>query len=362
MSDTSETGSLWLQPARTEAGKFLNPVLTTVGELKVIFRVLPLWLANHEQRKPVTPPGPFHTDVTIYRRAPGSGLRVTWFGHSAMLVEIDGLRILIDPVWEERASPQQWFGPKRFFAPTLRLEELPPLDAVLLSHDHYDHLGETTIRALAKLPCTQGATWVMPLGVGALLQAWCVPEARIVELNWMQTVEIKAAEGRDVVEITAVPARHFSGRSLFNRFTTLWGSFALKGPAHAVYYGADTGWWDGFRAIAERFGPFDMTMLEIGAYNELWKDIHLGPDNAMRAFQEMGGGGLLMPIHWGLFDLALHGWKQPIERLGELAAEQGVALWSPEPGRPTEVVKGEAVQSAWWHKDAVAGDGYKKGT
>ena len=135
---------------------------------------------------------------------------------------------------------------------------------------------------------------------------------------------------------------------MFNRFGTLWSSFALKGPGHNVYYGADSGWWPGFAEIGAEYGPFDLTMLEIGAYNELWKDIHMGPEGAARAFEDMGGKGLLMPIHWGLFDLALHGWRQPIEEMLQIAEEKGIALWFPTPGMPTEIVKGEEHRAEWW--------------
>lgn len=133
-----------------------------------------------------------------------------------------------------------------------------------------------------------------------------------------------------------------------NRFETLWSAFVLKGREHNVYFGADSGWWEGFADIGATYGPFDLTMLEIGAFHELWADIHMGPDGAARAFAAIGGQGLMMPIHWGLFDLALHGWKQPIQRMLELAAEKQILLWSPEPGRPTEVVQGTEVRSDWW--------------
>jgi L-ascorbate metabolism protein UlaG (beta-lactamase superfamily) len=147
------------------------------------------------------------------------------------------------------------------------------------------------------------------------------------------------------VTVTALPARHFSGRSLFNRFETLWASFALTGPKNRVYYSADSGEWPGFRDIGERFGPFDLTMLEIGAYDPLWAEIHMGPEGAVRSFRALGGHGLLMPVHWGLFDLALHPWRQPIE---SIVAIQGLKLWSPTPGIPTEVVGGEELRSNWW--------------
>ena len=311
---------------------------------------MPLYIKNHEQRTPLIQPGPFRTDVEVFRTAPAHGLRVTWFGHSGMLLEIDGLRVLIDPVWEERASPRQWFGPKRFFPPTVALEALPAVDAVLISHDHYDHMGEMTIRQLATLPCAANARWVTALAVGALLEEWGVRPECIVELDWMDCSTIRSTDGAEL-QLTSVPSRHFSGRSLFHRFETLWGSYVLRGSEHTVYFGADTGWWEGFAEIASAFGPFDLTMLEIGAYNELWKEIHLGPDNALRAFDAMGRSGLMMPIHWGLFDLALHGWKQPIERLLQIAEKAEVPLWSPQPGRPTDLVRGEALVDLWWQKN-----------
>jgi L-ascorbate metabolism protein UlaG (beta-lactamase superfamily) len=184
--------------------------------------------------------------------------------------------------------------------------------------------------------------WVTSLGVGEILEQYGVRRRRITELDWTQSI------GDSALQITAIPSRHFSGRSMFNRFETLWSGFVLRGPKHSVYFGADSGWWEGFEEIGGEYGPFDLTMLEIGAYNELWKDIHMGPDGAAQAFTDLGGKGLLMPIHWGLFDLALHGWRQPMERMLEIAAEKGILLWSPEPGLPAEVIAGAELQSDWW--------------
>jgi len=263
-------------------------------------------------------------------------------GHSSALVEIDGRRILLDPVWDERASPLRWAGPRRFFPAPLGLDQLPKLDVVLISHDHYDHLGESTIRKLAQMNSMRETEWVTSLGVGSILEEYGVSRRRITELDWTQRC------GDTSLEITALPSRHFSGRSLFNRFETLWSSFVLKGPVHNVYFGADSGWWPGFEQIGATYGPFDLTMLEIGAFHELWNEIHLGPEGAIQAFEALGGRGLLMPIHWGLFDLALHGWKQPIERFCELAEEKQIPLWIPTPGLPTEVVGGVQVCSQWW--------------
>ena len=340
-------GSL-IRTAQKDGSKYLNPVPTQIGGLSMMFRILPLYLSNQEERVPQVPLGPFHTDPHAYDTAPGSGLRVTWFGHSASLVEIDGVRVLIDPVWEERASPTHWFGPKRFFPPTIALAALPAIDVILLSHDHYDHLGEGTVRQLTKLDNARHVQWVTSAGVGRDLRRWGVPAEQLTELNWTETVEVRSVRNACKLRLRSLPARHFSGRSLSNRFETLWASFVLEGPQHRVYFGADTGWWPGFAEIGRDFGPFDLTMLEIGAYNELWKQIHLGPDGAAQAFVEMGGAGLLMPIHWGLFDLALHAWRYPIERLEEVGREQELPLWSPEPGRPTEVRAGESFVSDWW--------------
>jgi L-ascorbate metabolism protein UlaG (beta-lactamase superfamily) len=351
-----------LRRAQKAGRKFVNPVPTAVGGPGLAFKLLPQFIWNRAETVPRQPLGPFRTDPATYATPPASGLRVTWFGHSSMLVEIDGVRVLVDPVWDQRASPYQWVGPKRFFSPTLRLEELPPVDAVLISHDHFDHLGEGTVRQLAKLQ--PGTRWVTSLGVGAILRNFGVKADKITELDWTEEVHIAGADGA-ACQITSLPSRHFSGRSAFNRFETLWASFVLRGasteagrrqsdrPGHVVYFGADSGWWEGFAEIGAKHGPFDLTMLEIGAYNEMWKGIHMGPDGAARAFRDlgnadMGSAGLLMPIHWGLFNLALHAWRQPIERLLEGAQTEPLKLWVPEPGLPTEVVRGVEVRSDWW--------------
>jgi L-ascorbate metabolism protein UlaG (beta-lactamase superfamily) len=331
-----------LRRASKAGRKFLNPVPTTIGGFSTFFKVLPRFLSNKAEKFPRKPLGPFRTEVGVYGTAPASGLRVTWMGHSSMLVEIDGVRVLVDPVWDERASPSKWAGPKRFFAAPVRLEDLPALDVVLVSHDHFDHLGEGSIRLLAGLESMRGVRWVTSLGVGEVLRQFGVRAEQISELDWTESMKVGA------LEITAVPSRHFSGRKLTNRFETLWSAFVLKGAKHTVYFGGDSGWWDGFAEIGAAYGPFDLVMLEIGAFDVMWDSIHLGPDGAARAFEALGGEGLMMPIHWGLFDLALHPWRQPIERLLELAGEKKIMLWAPEPGRPTEVVVGAEVRSDWW--------------
>ncbi|HEY3705901.1 MAG TPA: MBL fold metallo-hydrolase [Terracidiphilus sp.] len=329
----------YLVPARREGRRFLNPVPTEMGGLSVMLRIGPEFFLGSKARSPRQPLGPFHTDPRVYAEAPRTGLRITWLGHAASLIELDGVRILIDPVWEERASPTTWSGPKRFFEPTLPLEQLPRIDVVLISHDHYDHLGAQSMRLLSQVPAAREARWITPLGVGTILESMGVNRNRCTEVDWMDAVQAGP------VTITALPARHFSGRSLFNRFQTLWASFALVGHTHRVYYGADSGEWPGFEEIGARLGPFDLVMLEIGASNPLWAQIHMGPEGAVRSFRALGGRGLLMPIHWGLFDLALHHWRQPIEYV---SAVNDLKLWSPIPGQPSDLTKGEEFRSEWW--------------
>lgn len=326
-------------PAQRDGKRFVNPVPTGVGGLSVLFKIGPRFFFGAAARSPQHTPGPFHTDPAAYATSPASGLRITWLGHSTSLVEIDGVRVLIDPVWGERAAPTQWAGPKRFFPPPLPLKDLPSIDVILISHDHYDHLCASTIQQLAQMESMRRTRWVTTLGVGKILASLGVRPDRYTELDWTKSVEIGP------LVITALPARHFSGRSLFNRSETLWASFALLGPKHRVYYGADSGEWYGFRDMGERFGPFDLTMLEIGASDPLWSDIHMGPEGAVRSFHSLGGHGLFMPIHWGLFDLALHHWSQPINYV---FAVKDLKLWSPTPGLPSDVVANREIRSDWW--------------
>ncbi|WP_457417573.1 MBL fold metallo-hydrolase [Roseateles sp. P5_E7] len=276
-----------------------------------------------------------------------TGLRATWLGHSTVLIEIDGLRVLTDPVWGKRASPSQLAGPKRFQPVPLALKALPKLDAVVISHDHYDHLDIGTIKELVKL---QGVPFITSLGVGAHLQAWGVPPERIVELDWWEHWQAPGAELR----IHAAPSQHFSGRSLTDRNATLWSSIVIETPKHRVFFSGDTGLTSEYTAIRERFGPFDLVMLEVGAFHPSWGDIHLGPENALKALQYLGGGAFL-PVHWGTFSLALHDWDQPAETLLELGPKQGAQLLMPRLGEAVEPGHGEAVTPWWRAADVPSG-------
>ncbi|MBD0287925.1 MAG: MBL fold metallo-hydrolase [Flavisolibacter sp.] len=318
---------------------FLNPVSTGVMQKGAFFRVLKKYFQKHPDREPAVAPGPFTTDIALLQQVPTDMLRITWLGHSTTLIEIDGKRFLTDPVWSRRASPFTRLGPKRFFNNPVELDDLPSIDFILLSHNHYDHLDKKTIIRLT----SKGIPVITMLGVGNHLRNWGIHKDQITELDWWQTIE-----AGNQCSITAAPARHFSGRWLNDRFKTLWGSFAIRGSVHNVYFGADSGYYEGFKTIGERLGPFDLTMLDIGAYNEEWEAIHMGPEKAVQAFVDVKGG-MLMPIHWGTFSLAFHPWTEPIEQLIKEASKRQVPLFIPAPGE-TCTVDAEAYNSEWWIK------------
>jgi L-ascorbate metabolism protein UlaG (beta-lactamase superfamily) len=315
----------------------LHPIPPGLRDANAKMPTMSEFLCGGGRRVP-TGPLPSVNPVDIWRRPPGSGLRVTWLGHSTLLIEIDGLRVLTDPVWGSRASPSQLAGPKRFQPVPVALHDMPPVDLVVLSHDHYDHLDYPTIRQLAKVE----VPFVTSLGVGAHLEAWGVRPDRIVELDWWDSHTLPNTE----LSVTAAPSQHFSGRGLKDRNATLWSSMIVRSPHHSVFFSGDTGLTTEYRTIRERLGPFDLVLLEIGAFHPAWGDIHLGPEHALEAFALLGGGTFL-PIHWGTFSLAMHAWDQPAEVLLEQAPKTGARVLMPRLGEAVEPAHDIRVDP-WW--------------
>jgi len=250
-----------------------------------------------------------------------SGLQVTWLGHSTVYLELDGIRILTDPMWGQWASPLPWIGPRRWFPPLLPLEQLPIPELVVISHNHYDHLDRSTLAAMKDWD----TRFIVPLGVGARLSAWGIRASRITELDWWDQAQAGP------VTITCTPARHSTGRGLFDRDKTLWAGYAFRSAEHRVYFSGDTGLFPGLADIGSRLGPFDLTLVEVGGYGSAWPDMHLGPEQAVTAHERVQGR-VMLPIHWGLFNLAPHGWTEPVERVLAAAKARSAVVLAPRPG------------------------------
>ena len=317
-------------------GRFHNTVATQTLKARDLPATVRMQMTGKEVRYPTHPIPVDRLSKGAFANPPASGLRVTWLGHATALLEIDGARVLTDPVWSERVSPSTLAGPKRFFPPPLALEDLPPLDAVIVSHDHYDHLDMATIRRLS----ARGVAFYVPLGVGAHLERWDVPADRIHELDWSESARVGP------LTLTLAAARHFSGRGLRNRNGTLWGSWVLIGPRHHVFYSGDTGDFDGFAAIGEEYGPFDATLMSAGAYSPAWPAIHMFPEELVRAHRDLRGG-LLIPVHWGTFNLAFHDWNDPVRRIWAEASRLSVAVAVPRPGQSVEP-SSPPPDDPWW--------------
>lgn len=279
---------------------------------------------------------PFNADT--FEQIPDDSIAFTWFGHSTILMKINGVTILADPVLEgKRASMFSFMGPERFdYSKHIGVNELPQIDAVILSHDHYDHLDYPTINSLKD----KVDRFFLPLGVGAHFEEWGVPSANITELNWWDEIEL------DGLKLAFTPTRHFSGRGFGDRFKTLWGSWVIISPNRRLYFSGDSGYFPGFKEIGEKYGPFDLTFMECGAYNEGWSEIHMFPEETAQAHLDVKGK-LLMPIHWGKFDLSLHPWKESVRRLNKKAAEENIALFTPEVGQIVSLADSSNV-GQWW--------------
>ena len=267
-------------------------------------------------------------------------------GHSTVLLKLQNQLVLFDPVFSERASPVQWAGPKRFHQPPISIEQLPAINVVVISHDHYDHLDEAAIKQLD----SKVAQFIVPKGLSKYLLDWGVSNEKIIELHWWQNTYLNG------VEYIATPTQHFSGRGLFDRDKTLWASWVVRTKEMSAYFSGDSGYFSGFKQIGEKYGPFDITMIETGAYNELWSEIHMTPEESVQAHLDLQGGavnkGVMMPIHNGTFDLALHDWYEPLERVSTSAWENSVTLSTPKVGQAVNVkqIEPASSESLWWRE------------
>lgn len=269
--------------------------------------------------------------------APSEHAKFIWLGHSTLLLNLDGKILLVDPVFSDYAFSLDIFV-KRFQAPAIALAELPEIDAIIISHDHYDHLDEKTMKFFA----SKKTRFFVPLKVGEDLVDWGIDKSRIVELDWWESVEEFG------IKFTAAPAQHFSGRGMFDKNETLWASWIIQGQKEKIYYSGDSGYGDHFKQIGSKYGPFDLTFIENGQYNEKWADIHMLPEETIQAHIDLGGKSFV-PVHWGMFNLALHHWLEPVERTYKLAQERGIAFVAPRLGEVMNL--GQLPQEKPWWKN-----------
>ena len=271
---------------------------------------------------------------------PVNDIHVMRLGHSSLMLKIAGETWLIDPVFSERTSPVQWAGPKRFHPIPFKMEDFPAVQGIVLSHDHYDHLDTATIKALQ----TKVQYFVAPLGVGARLQGMGVPKEKITELDWWQSAKLGN------MTLTAAPAQHFSGRTLTDKNETLWASWSIKARAadkeQSVFYSGDSGYSPAFKTIGQRLGPFDLSLIETGAYDLMWRGIHMLPEESVQAHID-SQSKIMLPVHNGTFNLAFHAWQDPFERVSVAAKKQGVTLTTPIVGEPVSLLA-PLPQKAWW--------------
>jgi L-ascorbate metabolism protein UlaG (beta-lactamase superfamily) len=266
--------------------------------------------------------------------------RITWFGHSAFLLQMDGKNILLDPMFSKSPSPFQSVGPQRFSdSLPATIDELPHIDLVIISHDHYDHLDYDSIKKLAH----KTTMFFVPLGLAAHLRKWGVKDSQISELDWWDE---RTAGG---FTLTCTPSRHFSGRTLTDRFATLWCSWVIRTDETKIFFSGDTGYGPHFKQIGEKYGPFDLDLLECGQYDPLWPNVHMTPEQTMQAHLELRGKRMI-PMHWGAFVLAFHAWTDPVERVLAAGAKVDATVITPKIGEVVRLKSKQYPIERWWEE------------
>lgn len=337
-SPTKEQKLAYAQTGHYIDGKFVNQV---PSPMDVGIKDIPSLLYQQIKGDPNKQPGikfdVLKIDSLDIERKPDSIARLTWFGHSAFLLEIADKKILIDPMFGDVPAPHPWLGRSRYSnGLPIEIEKLPQIDAIIMSHDHYDHLDYGSIVRLKE----KTKEFYMPLGVGAHFRKWGVPDERIHELDWWDEIEL------DSLKFTCTPARHFSGRGFGDRAATLWASWAIESPGEKIYFSGDSGYGPHFKEIGERFGGFDFAMMECGQYNEKWHSIHMMPEETIQAAVDIKSK-MTMPIHWAAFTLSLHSWTDPVERALKKAEELNVPFCTPKIGEPVIIGKSYP-DGKWW--------------
>ncbi len=314
-------------------GQFLNLIETKMGSFSEMMGTMPDFIYGENQEPSDTLPVRFGENGI---EANDSTCFITWYGHSAFLFEMDGKRILIDPMLGETAAPVS-FGSSRFpYEMPIPIEELTDIDMLILSHDHYDHLDDESIIKLKD----EVAHFYTALGVGSHLKSWGVAESQVTELDWWQNTQI------DDISLIACPARHFSGRALTDQSKTQWASWVIAGSKHNIYFSGDGGYGPHFTEIGQKYGPFDLALLECGQYNEAWKAIHMMPEESVKAGIDVNAD-VIMPIHWGAFKLSVHEWTEPVKRFKAASQKQQANMIHPFIGERFELGK-DFPQEEWW--------------
>lgn len=311
-------------------------LFTQMRENSSIPGMLREWFKERVDSKPNKPLPEVKPDFQTFL-ASSNNTKLIWLGHSSFLLNINSTVVLVDPIFSNAAAPVSFLAP-RFQAPVITLNELPPIDIILISHDHYDHLDKKTAQHFVNTP-TQ---FITPLGVGLHLKRWGISDSQLTELDWWQSHTVNE------IQFVAAPAQHFSGRDGLNNNKTLWASWVVKASNASIYYSGDSGYDTHFKTIGEQYGPFDLALMENGQYNEGWPAVHMFPEEALQASKDVQAKAL-MPVHWGMFELSFHSWYEPAVRIAALAKESNFPLLTPTIGDIIEI-NGQFESNPWWEQ------------